>query len=299
MVMHVGLVSQNDCDLSPVESTLDSLSFRMVEEGRANADDISTIHRELSKASACIDFFTYPFEGVRAMSIADDTVGGIRIFTSMVNDPEVEGAEFYGGLYLRDESKWMSFESLDYLNIKSFARDMSTDKDWYGSIYYGVHPFKHEDRWHWVAFGYAPLDRFTGVKFLDILTYENERLLFGKPLFVNEDTGQRFNRVIFTYAAEAPMTLNYDSQEKKIVFDHLMPMKSLYQEGEITMVPDGSYSAYEWTGNYWRYIDMLEMIIPEETPRSQPILDKRKNRDIFGRSTIKTNGDKPSKKNNK
>jgi len=122
--------------------------------------------------------------------------------------------------------------------------------------------------------------------------------MLGAPVFHNEAKNTSVNRFYITYAAEAPIKLNYDAVEEKIVFDHLIPMKSPYDTSRTIMVPDGSYSAYKLKKGKWIFEDKLPTQAVDEPPRDHPVLDNRKNRDILGRSTQKNGTDTALQKEN-
>src|SRR5690625_6083782 len=55
----------------------------------------------------------------------------------------------------------------------------------------------------------------------------------------------RQNRFILDYSVQAPAALRYDTDHDKIIFDHLMYMRSDYKEQKVMKVPDGTYSGFE------------------------------------------------------
>jgi len=65
-----------------------------------------------------------------------------------------------------------------------------------------------------------------------------------------------------------------------IVFDQLMEIGG--PDGRTLYVPDGTYEAYSWKNQRWRYIDQLPTESMDKAPTPKPILDAR-SKDLFGR----------------
>ena len=108
---------------------------------------------------------------------------------------------------------------------------------------------------------------------------------FGKPVFKNPVTGEKdeiSNRLVYKYASDAQMTVNYNDGMEMIVVDNLIKkMSRIPGQGE-TLVPDGSYVGYELKEGYWTRIDKIATEIMDEAPRPKPILDQRKGKKING-----------------
>ena len=59
------------------------------------------------------------------------------------------------------------------------------------------------------------------------------------------------DRIVFEYSSEVAMTLRYDENLGKIVFDHLAPLHPIYHEVYQFYGPDGSYDAFEFREGIW------------------------------------------------
>lgn len=276
---------------------IDSLAMVLLDNPTHPDSSEALLMEALHDLSEHPDFFHYPFDNLKALMVVNSSDSLVKIFSGMIRllDGQVS---YYGGIYYHPTSKWIPLEEIK-TDFQYFEKEQSEPSNWYGSVYYDLYPFKSKSQTKYVLFGYRSVDRFTGMKLADVLSFEKEEVLFGAPVFHNEKKNTTLNRFYITYAAEAPIKLNFDEEESKIVFDHLIPIKSPYDTSRTILVPDGSYSAYKLKRGKWIFEDKLAVQVADEAPRDYPILDNRKNRDILGRSTEKNGTDPPLQKENR
>jgi hypothetical protein len=280
----------------PNTHTLDSLALQLLDP---NINDKLNLTEELLAGirsfASNYDFLEKEEPKFTVIHFIFSPDSSICIWSGLIRLP-MDKNSYFGGIWHIPKRKWYELThlpaSLDY-----FETDFSGIDDWYGAVYYGIHAFEHKGSNKYVLFGFRDEDLITNTKLADILFIENNELKFGLPVFLDNTKNKIFNRFKLSYAAEAPIKLNYDPLENRIVFDHLIPMKHLYIKDRIVMVQDGSYNAYEYDvqNGYWYFIDKMEIVPADTAPRQQPILDSRKNLDIFGRPTKNNDGNrKPS-----
>jgi len=276
----------NRNQLSDLELTIDSLSLLLIEESYEGDKSgiLERVNNLLQQASQLEGFYEYAFSNLKAFMILKDDKSKVAIFTSVANMDQ--GKVYYGGVYLTNSNSWIPLVQ-EYSDYQEFHQGEYTSEAWYGALYYGIYPFKHKRKEYYVLFGQREVDDLTASKFVDVLVVEEDGILFGLPVFKDESQDDIYNRHFINYAKEAPIKFNYDPLESKIVFDHLIPMRSLYDTSRLVMVPDGSYSAFKFRKGFWIFESMLPVVPMEEAPRSQPVLDSRKNKDILGRPTKK------------
>lgn len=246
---------------------------------------IGTFESLISEKSGQINFIKTSLEDAPVFQdiIAPDSSFRIISAFAFVDQDEYI---YYGGLYDAATRKFIPFKQSTF-SMDRFHKQSFSPSSWYGAVYYSVYPFKRDKETYYVLFGVQNVDYFTRMKLMDVLYKEGDTWKLGKELFYYKpemaaapDTLSRFYQI---YAAEAPIVMNYDENEKMIVFDHLMPIKGMYPGQETAWVPDGTYSGFKWSKNYWRYVDKLENQVLNEAPRDFPVLDNRENRDILGR----------------
>ncbi len=102
-----------------------------------------------------------------------------------------------------------------------------------------------------------------------LLVKENNKPLFGAPVFHYKNKVVK-HRVIIEYKKDAKATLNYSTELKKIIFDHLIPLNPAYKELRYSHVPDGSYEGFKYKLGRWVYIEKVFKKTFEEAPVSNP-----------------------------
>ncbi len=128
------------------------------------------------------------------------------------------------------------------------------EKDWYGALYYDIHPIKFKDKEMYLVFGLmTSTDGETQHKVIDVMSFSKKAIKLGAPSFITPWTGKKKqHRVVFEYDKNAQMTLEYNKKKKTITFDHLVPARQT-ADGKEVKAPDGSYDALVFKKDIWTY----------------------------------------------
>lgn len=174
-------------------------------------------------------------------------------------------------------------------NVRKKDKDMEFEQmnvdEWYGALYYNMMRVERAGKPIYLLFGYDGNNAKTKRKILDVLSFEDGSPIFGAEIIKEKREGARNllrNRIILEYAADANVNLHYNPGLNAIVHDFLVPRMDFNERDEYALVPDGTYVAYEWDGNFLVKIDML----PIEASDPKDIFYKPKpseNKDIFGK----------------
>lgn len=165
-------------------------------------------------------------------------------------------------------------------DIQFEVRDANS---WIGGLYYHSMPTQVDGQDAWLLFGYSGYGRFDRMKFVDVLTFDDNRQpIFGAEIFKKQGAeaarATMLNRLMLVYSMDSRVTLNYNPGLELIIHDHLINrMGTLPGQGE-TWLSDGSYEGYKWDGEYWVYDEkVFEQVVTEGNyPRPNPVLDRRK-----------------------
>jgi hypothetical protein len=246
----------NDTELKRAEDTLRILFNSLGDASMADSqlkfnDEIISV---LEKTLKHPDSFDHPFDSLPFLgkiSSADDLV---RIFTwNIAVLPHSHN--YYGFLQVR-ETKGGEIR-LHFLNhVKSTREDFGnlviTPENWYGILYYQIHPVSHSGRTFYTLIGMDFNNIFTNIKLVDVLTFEEGSPFFGYPLFQFKD-GIR-HRVIFEYSSRVVMFLRYIPGSDLIVYDHLSPESPRFKGQYRYYGPDFSYDALRFENGKWKYL---------------------------------------------
>ena len=128
------------------------------------------------------------------------------------------------------------------------------EKDWYGALYYDIHPIKFKDKEVYLVFGLmTSTDGETQRKVVDVISFSKKAVKLGAPSFITPWTGKKKqHRVVFEYDKNAQLTLEYNKKKKTITFDHLVPSRQT-ADGKDIMAPNGSYDALIYKKDLWEY----------------------------------------------
>lgn len=174
-------------------------------------------------------------------------------------------------------------------NVRKKDKDMEFEQmntdEWYGALYYNIMQVERAGKPFYLLFGYDGNNGKTKRKILDVLSFEDGLPIFGAEIIKEKREGARDllrNRIILEYAADANVNLNYNPGLNAVIHDFLVPRMDFHKQNEYSLVPDGTYVAYEWDGNFLVKIEML----PIEASDPKNIFFKPKpsdDKDLFGR----------------
>ncbi len=271
------------------EDTLGLLSFLIVndslEENRflAVKKFIPTLVNALKEPNS----FNYPFERLQSVSIQYPADSTFRIFTWQLY-VDKDDYRYYGAIQMNSDSLKLfplldrSFQIQEELDYKSLPPEQ-----WYGSLYYNIRDFDTPKGRKYLLFGFDGYSFFNKRKVVDVLSFNQDKPVFGAPVFVNASPSapRPKSRVVLTYSAETAVKLNYDEHLDLVIFDHLIQEMGLAGQGP-TQLPDGSYEGYKLENGQWMYVEKVFHQVSEEAPREEPVFNdkkKRKNRkNLFG-----------------
>ena len=196
-----------------------------------------------------------------------------------------EGHEYryYGFIQLAD-GRWI--ELIDNQEGLGINYDLLNAENWYGVLYYNIYSFHSDNNNYYLLFGYDAKDQFSNRKVIDVLSFdESGNAVLGAPVFVMNEAVRPDEqyRYVIEYDENAFVRLNYDPSLHKIVFDHLIPLGNMNPGQNMeTMVPDGSYSGFEFQQGKWIFKEKLFHLTSEKPPGTGKPKEEEK-RDLFGR----------------
>ncbi len=124
---------------------------------------------------------------------------------------------------------------------------------WYGALYYKILSNKHKGKTYYTILGWDGKDNITNRKVVDVITFQGKSVILGSSMFKDEND-RPAHRIIYEYANDVSMALNYDEKEKKIIMDHLAPEDSRFEGQYQFYGPDFSYDALQFKKGKWIFI---------------------------------------------
>lgn len=201
--------------------------------------------------------FDYPFAVLDRMGklIAPDRTFRIYTWNCVLSD----GTYHYFGLIQRKTQAGLQVERLFDLNSdKDLLTFIGDSQSWPGALYYQIIPFKIRNTLSYLLLGWDGNNLRTNKKVIEVLSFdENGCSQFGMALLYWR--GKTLNRIVFEYSKQAQMLLRYDEDQKRVVFDHLSPSSSQYQNQFEYYGPDFSYDALEFRKGRWELIENIDI----------------------------------------
>jgi len=121
--------------------------------------------------------------------------------------------------------------------------------EWYGALYYRILSNKHRGTTYYTLLGWDGKDAVTNRKVVDVLRIQGNSVVLGATIFDGENKTDQ--RLVFEYANDASMALNFDEKEKMIIMDHLSPEDSRFEGQYQFYGPDFSYDALRFKKGKW------------------------------------------------
>lgn len=229
----------------------------------ANKKFSDLLHKVLSIEGA----FNYPFDSLKFIANLRSPDNAFRIFNWDV--PKNDGTYTYYGFIMVDESKtgaqknpktqYKIYDLVDKsAEIKNAELAILSPEKWYGALYYKIILTNDKDKKFYTILGWDGNTKYTWKKLIDVMTFAKD----GKPIFGEKSLFQRgrisSRRVIFEFRADLVMTLKYEEDKKRIVYDHLAPevggAEGMYQLYSQTF----SYDAFDWKKGKWHMLSDID-----------------------------------------
>ena len=138
------------------------------------------------------------------------------------------------------EGEIYKFKQTEYPYLPDSRRSIKTNQ-WYGALYYDIIPYKYDGDIIYLLLGWSRYRNDTQFKVIDVLTLNEHGAELGAPIFY--DKKDRYHRIILESDRQANISLIYEPNKKRIVFDHLSPMR-IEGNSIVSYGPDMSVDSY-------------------------------------------------------
>lgn len=288
---------------SELKSHAKDILFGIEVTDRFTADSLFT--RKLVAALKTPYSFQYPFDSLESISRLYAPDSSFRIFTWNLYITDAS-ARRHGAIQMRTaDGSLKLFPLIDKSDVtEDISKPITDNLNWIGAVYYRIILKEYRGKKFYTLIGFDENDLRSHKKIIDILRFENEKPVFGAPVFSFPDdkiVPKKVNRFVMEYKRDAGARLNYDEMMDLIVKEHLVS-ESNEPNKKYTLVGDGDYEAFKWMDGKWVYVSKIFFeITPEgKAPIPNKILDDKGNIDeskIPGFNEDKPIKEKKSKKN--
>ena len=207
-----------------------------------------TISQLMIRALKSEKSFNYPFAGLKYIGVVTADDNALRLYTW--NMPTDSGTLYNGIVQKANGDIVMLRQATE--NYPPDEGQTLTDSTWYGALYYRAVAYKVNRQKVYLLLGWhGQPNRRTQHKFIDVLWFDEAgKAQFGWPLLADDNTPRAKSRLVLEYDADATIFLDYEAAKRRIVFDHLSPMKH-FDDDTTTLGPDMSIDAYVRKSKQW------------------------------------------------
>jgi hypothetical protein len=219
----------------------------------STCNDIENLFTDLLNEEQSFD---YPFSELSKMGKLTSPDQKFRIFNW--NCVLSDGTYRYFGLLQIKLKKSIQVEVLQDSKLAADMFHQYSTANWPGALYYQIIPFKKKSSNSYFLLGWDGNDFQTNKKIIEVLNFDEKgQVAFGQPFILWK--GKMLSRLVFEYAKQARMTIQYNEKEKQIVFDHLAPSSPIYQNQFEYYGPDFSYDALEYQKGKWVLVENVDV----------------------------------------
>lgn len=138
------------------------------------------------------------------------------------------------------------------------------ENKWYGALYYDIHPIEYRDKKMYMVFGLIPsTNGETQYKVIDVMAISKRQIKLGASMFQVIGSRKKLYRVMFEYDKLAQMTIDYDKRKKRVVYNHLVPIRTA-DNGKEIYAPDETWDALVYKNDLWTEQEDVRVKIKRE-----------------------------------
>lgn len=196
--------------------------------------------------------FNHDFSSLKSIGSIKSEDNLIRMFNWNVEQDD--HSQKYYCYILRVDSKAKNEIKVSELVDNSFAlaprpTEILEGKNWYGALYYKIIPFSKGSKTMYTLLGFDANTVSSNIKLIDVLSFTGNTPKLGSPVFkIGKET---HNRMFYEHSEKAYMSLKFEADYNRIIFDHLSPESPSMEGFYSYYVPDFSYDAFKLVKDKW------------------------------------------------
>ena len=301
MIMVLSITSFGQTmDLSVMEDELVILldDLRKADGNQAKISANILFKEKLSKVIEQKEALTYPFSKLNTVGVIDSPDKLIRIINWNVEKEDFSHTYNCFVLHFdKRKKKYFSTELIDNsFGMPSHPTEIISSSNWYGALYYKIIPVQKGSKTLYTVLGWDHNSSMSQVKLIDVIYFTGKTLKLGAPIFKEGKVSKK--RVFFEHSKKTSMSLKYESDRERIIFDHLSPESPSMKKFRSFYVPDMSYDAYILEANKWILKEDVIGVNKGNGEKKQTVFVLNEKTGKVEEKEIKTNWKNPSDPNN-
>ena len=229
----------------------EQIMFAKKESDRVNANNgfIPILKEVLSFDKS----YKYPFDSLVTLSIISPDDKSFRIFNWILRKDN--GTYDYYGLIHYNNIKKKKYEIIELYDKSDIIRNEEFEdldsKNWFGALYYEIIYIKKSGRKYYTLLGWDGNDGRSTKKIIEPMYFSGKnKVKFGLPIFkLKEKTKPK--RIILECDAKSSFSLKYEKNNKRLIFDQLVPIKKELKGMHEYYIPEGTYNSFNYEKGKW------------------------------------------------
>ena len=216
--------------------------------------------------------YHHPFNKLISISKLQANDNSFRIF-SWILKKEDGTYHYFNWVVLEAENKDKEntiIELKDNGNLINIENEILNKDNWYGALIYKIISPKKKNNKYYTILSWDGSNPLFTTKTIDVITIKNKEVFLGKEIFINGESSSK--RVIYQYNTNSSASVNYDLEKKRIIIDHLVPLKENQEGFNQFYVSDGSYDCYQYKNGKWFFKEDIDA----RTKSTLPSIKKEK-----------------------
>jgi hypothetical protein len=192
--------------------------------------------------------FEYKFDKLKTIGFVDSPDNRVRIVNWNVELSDQ--TQRYSCFVMKKEKNTVFVNELKEDHALPLKPEGLLDQDhWYGALYYKVIPKQKGSKQTYILLGWDGNNASSTIKLIDVLYFVGGKPKLGSPVFkLNKIT---VKRLFFEHSKKVSMSLKYEPEYDRIIYDHLSPESPALEGYYSFYVPDLSYDALYFKDDKW------------------------------------------------
>jgi len=237
---------------------------------------------------------TYPFSRLTTVGVIDSPDKEMRIVNWNVEQEDFSHTYHCFVLHVDKRRKKYNVVELkdNTFGMPSQPTEVLTSDQWYGALYYKIIPVKKGNKTLYTVLGWDHNSSMSQMKLIDVIYFTGKTVKLGSSIFVEKGVTKK--RIFFEHSKKTGMSLKYEDNRKRIIFDHLSPESPSMKKFRSFYVPDLSYDAFVLDGYKWILKEDVIGVNKNREPKETTVLVQDLNSGKVEERTIKNEWLNPS-----
>lgn len=223
--------------------------------------------------------YSYSFLNLKTVGFIDSPDGQLRIINWNIELDDQTQKYYCFLMHLDEKKKTVELSELidnsDPFNPR--PSEILEANQWYGALYYKIIPVDKGSKTVYTVLGWDGNTASSNIKLIDVLYFVGNAPKLGSPIFKTAEG--TFKRLFYEHSEKATMSLKYEDNYKRIIFDHLMPESPNLKGFYSFYVPDLSLDAFVLTDNKWIFKeDVIGVNLEQNEEQDVYVLNSKTNK---------------------